>query len=97
MMHDTLLNILNTRGGGVLKINYKDLAPLLIDYKHLILTFSFLITFHYKTSETSLAAMIGKKILMSICINNFHKSKEGVRPLLGKIDITFDSFTDFCA
>lgn len=77
---------------GIFKRNYKELAPLLIDYKHLFITFSFLITFHSKTSETNLASMIGRNIFISIYNNHFKKSINNDKVEERK----FESFNDFC-
>lgn len=79
---------------GVFTRSYKELSSLLIDKKFLILTFSFLITFHYKTSETNLASIIGRNIFMSIYKDKYKKSQNADDD--DEIELKFDSFDDFC-
>ena len=73
---------------GIFKRSYKELAPFIINPKHLVLTFSLLITFYSKTSETNLAGIIGRYIFISIYKFNFHKNTNN--------DLIFNSFTEFC-
>lgn len=67
---------------GIFKRVYKELAPFLLDYKYIFLTFSFIITFHLKVKETSLATMIGKNIFYSLFFKNYKEK--------------FTSFNAFC-
>ena len=57
---------------GIFKRSYKELAPFIINPKHLVLTFSLLITFYSKTSETNLAGIIGRYIFISILHGHDH-------------------------